>query len=198
MAYHNQSNPQTPSIYRALASTRSGCPLDAPGILHQTLDLKESREQSYWWTKMESDGPWILAEDGLAFLICESKWNLKKAIQLLKQRENWTDTRMAVEAFCYVSIYNPVNETNQAGVFQTNNRILADGNSQVKHALDFLERMSDESSGRTEPEDNALENLQLSRWIDGYLNQNFHPARIMHRDIGAIRIITQQQNNLLN
>ena len=195
MAYSNQTSPQTPSIFRALASTRSNCPLESQGILHQTLDLKEAREQAYWWTQMNNNGPWILAEEGLAFLVCESKWNLKGAIELLKQREDWTGIRLAVEAFCYVSIYNPVNETNQAGVFQTNNRILAEGNTQVKNALDFLERMSDENFGQQEPGDNALENLQISRWIDGYLNQNFHPARIMHRDIGAIRIITQQHEN---
>ena len=144
---------------------------------------------------MENHGPWILAESGTAFLICETKWNLKKAIELLKQRQEWTDTRLAVEAFCYVSVYNPINETNQAGIFQTNNRILAEGDVQIKNALEFLERMSDERFGYSESEENTLENLQISRWIDGYLNQNFHPARIMHRDIGAIRIVTQQYSH---
>ena len=195
MAYIEQTGTHAPSLYRALASTRAGCPLDAPGILHQTLDVKEAREQAYWWTKIENDGPWILAENGLAFLICESKWNLKKALDLLKQRQEWVETRLAVEVFCYVSVYNPINETNQAGIFQTNNRILAEGDTQIKNALEFLERMSDEQFGYSGSEENTLENLQISRWIDGYLNQNFHPARIMHRDIGAIRITTQQYSN---
>lgn len=183
---------EIPSIYRAVASSSLSCPLTADGRLHQSLDLYEAREQTRWWTRIDVAGPWYLAAPQMSFFLCESRTQLVKAIEFMEQAMDLDNSRFSVEAFLFISLFEPLAETTTSGILQSDSRIFAEGD-EVRERLSFLRRLS-----RPELEDRLgserFEDLKVRRWIDGYLEERFLPARVMDREIGLLRLTIQQMN----
>ena len=182
----------SPSIYRAVASSSVSCPMAAEGRIHQSLDLQEARDQTRWWSRIESIGPWYLAAPQMAFFICESKTQTLKTLDILEQAYNPENTRFSVEVFLYISVYEPLTDSTIAGILQSDSRIFAEGN-EVREKMNFLRRLSQPKAER-DPDAESFEELGISRWVDGYLAQRFLPARILDREIGALRITVQPMN----
>ena len=188
----NISGIEAPSIYRAVASSSLSCPFAEDGRLHQSLDLQEARDQAQNWSRESTTGPWCLEGPQMSFFICESRTQISRCLDLMEQNFDLSRSRLSVEVFVYVSLYDPVLQVYTSGILQSDSRIYAEGD-EVPGRLTFLRRLC-----RPTHEDHlGTENIKylgFGRWINSYMQQRFHPSQLGDYEIGLLRFSIQSMD----